>query len=67
MAMLGCLEVLLTAGEIILRILVIIFIPIFLCGTLRAVASGATDDPCVLGLIIFYGFLILVAGRRALG
>jgi len=65
--MLGCLEVLLTAGEIILRIVVIIFIPIFLCGTLRAVAEGSTDDPCVLGLIIFYGVLILVAGRRALG
>ena len=65
--MLGCLEVLLTAGEIILRILVIIFIPIFLCGTLRAVAEGAIGDPCVLGIIFFYGILILVAGRRAMG
>jgi len=64
--MLGCLEVLITAGEIILRVLVILFIPIFLCGTLRAVAEGSTGDPCVLGIILFFGGVIVVAGARTL-
>ena len=33
--MLGCLEVLITAGEIILRIVVILFIPVFCAGLLE--------------------------------
>lgn len=65
--MLGCLEVLLTAGEIVLKILVVVFIPLFLCGTFTALTEGSIGDPCVLGIILFYGVVLLVALGRIRG
>ena len=79
--MLSCLEVLLTGGEIILKLLVIIFIPAFLFGTLMMVTGGTISDPvpaggpevtgeylCCVGTALVFGVITLAAGiRRAFG
>jgi len=41
----GCLSTLLTAGEIIGRVLLILFIPIFVCGGLMMFTGGTVFDP----------------------
>jgi hypothetical protein len=41
----GCLSTLLTAGEVVGRALLILFIPIFICGTIMAFTGGTLLNP----------------------
>ena len=75
--MLGCLEVLLTGGEIVLKILVVVFIPVFLFGSLMMLTGGTIFEPipasgpevsgeyvCCVGMAFVFGLLALAMGVR---
>jgi len=77
--MLGCLETLITGAEVLARILVILFVPLFIGGMFLAVTGGTVFEPlpghggdvsageywcCVGGFVIFFSGLLVVAIRR---
>lgn len=79
--MLGCLEIFLTIGELALKLLVVVFIPIFLFGAAMIFTGGTMSDPfpasgpeatgeylCCTGTALVCGLVVLAAGiKRAFG
>lgn len=63
----GCLEGMITIAKTVLLVAFFIFIPIYIIGTGAAVASGAVRDPYVMGIILFYFVVIIVAGKKISG
>lgn len=75
--MIGCVEILLTGGELFLKGLVILFIPLFLFGMVMMVTGGTISEPlpaggpeatgeylCCTVAALAFGAVALVAGIR---
>jgi len=78
--MLGCLETLITGAELVVRGLVILFIPMFICGIFLAFTGGTIADPltdtrtytevsvteywCCIGTFITFFSVLLIVAIR---